>query len=644
MGAAMMAIISKALFEAEARLSRPGDTLPLERYNSSNKALTALGSDGRLFLVTVRPPDERLWLVAVLERPAQRDGAWVAAPNRVAIRDITSLRAQIRFANGKGISAEAGALGMSLQTPRPLADEDVALLDGGAATAKPAKTSVARTKAPPATSAPPPEPPAASAPPPGKASATAAKATDLATAVRNQQHARALDLALDRWQTSRAPSLAELIARLSARAPTPAPKIATTDLAQATIDDVRMLVETSATLPPDPRIAATYVAMLLQPPFTSLRSRVVWTPLRKQLGDRHADPRALARLEPLSDDYTRVFGKTKMGEEMQRGVRRLVDQLRKRFATPADDDEARQLLALVEPAATTAPPPPARSDHRGDALLAAIYANPDDDDARLVYADWLLEHDDPRGDFINLQFRRHRGETLSPADDKREARLLKKHLKAWMGPLYGVTYKDENRFARGFLERCVFEPRGAATGKAMNHPAWSTVREIEVRPNSSGLGEAVLAQPVMRHLRTLIHCNGPLLDLLLKQEGFMLEELRLFTLGGVSGQRNDAERSRLWGLLLAGERLTQLRRLVVGEWTYVQPEQQVALLQSPLGRRLERVVFQSRWAEQPLLPLLLQQQATVPALEIHNRDKPPRVQRLGKGRDGKYVLVEATTA
>jgi uncharacterized protein (TIGR02996 family) len=40
----------------------------------------------------------------------------------------------------------------------------------------------------------------------------------------------------------------------------------------------------------------------------------------------------------------------------------------------------------------------------GDALLEAIFANADDDTARLVYADWLDENDQPeRAEFIRVQ-------------------------------------------------------------------------------------------------------------------------------------------------------------------------------------------------------------------------------------------------
>src|SRR5438067_2599438 len=47
--------------------------------------------------------------------------------------------------------------------------------------------------------------------------------------------------------------------------------------------------------------------------------------------------------------------------------------------------------AFPEPAATL----PGEAD-----ILATVVANPADDTAKLVYADWLEEHDDPRGPFL----------------------------------------------------------------------------------------------------------------------------------------------------------------------------------------------------------------------------------------------------
>ncbi len=133
----LLAIISKAVFEAFAKTAKVGEVLSIDRYTSENKALAPLGDGGRLFLVTVRPPavgqsGEQLWLVAVLESPRRRSGAWVAANNVVPIADLAPVRSRIKFASGTGISAKSGALGMSLQTPRQLTAGDVVLL--GAAT------------------------------------------------------------------------------------------------------------------------------------------------------------------------------------------------------------------------------------------------------------------------------------------------------------------------------------------------------------------------------------------------------------------------------------------------------------------------------------------------------------------------------
>ncbi|MFY1827708.1 hypothetical protein ACN47A_17435 [Myxococcus fulvus] len=128
----MLAIISKAIFEKEAAGLSPGKVLPTDRYRSQSKHLSPLENGGRLFLVTVRPPDEALWLVAVLEGLSLDDDGWVGRKNRVPITDVTTSIPKLRFESGKGIQAAKGALGMSLQTPRTLTAGDVELLLSGA--------------------------------------------------------------------------------------------------------------------------------------------------------------------------------------------------------------------------------------------------------------------------------------------------------------------------------------------------------------------------------------------------------------------------------------------------------------------------------------------------------------------------------
>jgi uncharacterized protein (TIGR02996 family) len=86
------------------------------------------------------------------------------------------------------------------------------------------------------------------------------------------------------------------------------------------------------------------------------------------------------------------------------------------------------------------------------ALLDEIYANPRDDNPRLIYADWLMDQGDPRGEFISLQCQRNRLESTDPAFRrmrKRELELLKQAKGAWVGPIQQMV--DRFEFKRGFV-------------------------------------------------------------------------------------------------------------------------------------------------------------------------------------------------
>ncbi|MGZ3455711.1 MAG: hypothetical protein ACXVEF_39265 [Polyangiales bacterium] len=135
--ASVMAIISKAEFDKFAggtARDHGGVCYALDRYVSSHKALETLREGGSLFLVTVRPPNDKLLLVAILEKPKHDGTAWVSAKkNAITSIPIGSVKGRLKFDTGKGIDAKPGALGMSLQTPRRLTDDDVRLLREAAA-------------------------------------------------------------------------------------------------------------------------------------------------------------------------------------------------------------------------------------------------------------------------------------------------------------------------------------------------------------------------------------------------------------------------------------------------------------------------------------------------------------------------------
>ncbi len=610
----LLAIVSKAVFEADNRNASVGQVLAIDRYVSTNKALEPLRGGGRLFLVTVRPPDEQLWLVAVLESPKHDGKAWVAKANTRPIANISSLRGSIRFTSDTGISATKGALGMSLQTPRQLTDEDVAMMLGSApapASAKkmaaapvaPKKAAPPKKEAAPSKAAPPsPTPP----PPPKKASGD-----DGSKQLSSGKWANALEPLLARWKDERAPELAELIERVSSQlAPPKSWQLERADAAKfdlvaflSTLTDGKFAdslsrIQKLEKLGPDPRVAAALTRLIVTPPFTAQSSREFWSSLYEQLSDRHADPRTLDALKPLAKDYQATFGRTKMGEAMERRVQALVKTLSERFATVPHADVTKQLALL--PAAKAAPTgPKTKSGQSLEELLAAVYERPDDDGVREVYADALLEVGDPRGEFMTLQLRRARGETLTPTEVKQEAALQKKHVKEWLGPLYDVLYTTHLEFRRGFLYAAQIRPVGKAIPAARNHPAWSTVRELNMSTGGTNeRGASLILQPNARRIRVLTNIVYLVLDELAASpgDGRELEVLDLSWLPiGEGGGGDYAEVSqRAWKATLTGKAFPKLRELRFGYEASGNLEALEALWTSPLVKRLERVQFFSQ--------------------------------------------------
>jgi uncharacterized protein (TIGR02996 family) len=102
------------------------------------------------------------------------------------------------------------------------------------------------------------------------------------------------------------------------------------------------------------------------------------------------------------------------------------------------------------------------------AFLAAITAAPDDDLPRLVYADWLDEHDEPaRAEFIRFQCAAARGDRTS---QRRANELETRHGSAWLEPLARVVFRAE--FRRGFVEHAILSaPAFLAHGSALRREA-----------------------------------------------------------------------------------------------------------------------------------------------------------------------------
>lgn len=90
-----------------------------------------------------------------------------------------------------------------------------------------------------------------------------------------------------------------------------------------------------------------------------------------------------------------------------------------------------------------------------ESLLAAVYERREDDAPRLVYADWLTDHGDPRGEFVQIQCRLARmsdDDPTRPALQHREQELLTRHEQAWRAELPAMPGFVWGPFRRGFVE------------------------------------------------------------------------------------------------------------------------------------------------------------------------------------------------
>jgi uncharacterized protein (TIGR02996 family) len=142
------------------------------------------------------------------------------------------------------------------------------------------------------------------------------------------------------------------------------------------------------------------------------------------------------------------------------------------------------------------------------AFLEAIYAAPEDDEPRRVYADWLLQDNDPRGEYIHLQLLA----TKNPKQRRRERALFVVHVDRWIDELgadpAGVV------FERGFV--AIARPRGRLMCAV---PGWGTVHTLlDAIPHDE------VAMPALRVLDRL---TDPQLELLARRrEPLLARELR----------------------------------------------------------------------------------------------------------------------
>jgi len=238
--------------------------------------------------------------------------------------------------------------------------------------------------------------------------------------------------------------------------------------------------------PRDPRLTDAMLAQLAPRVYVSLNA---WAPMWSTLRASN-DPRAIAVLR----DWIARPGPA----PQKRAAQKVVAALEKKFpkGVPALTADEKRLLGGVDEGAD-----------RDAELLAAIWSSANDDGPRLVYADFLQERGDPRGEFIMLQCER----ALDAAKRARMRELKNAHWNKWLGPLRPAVLETKTvQFERGFLALCTVcaawgyshddadDPRERAIRALMDHPAWSTLREVRI----TRLAKRTRA-PLLAHLARL---------------------------------------------------------------------------------------------------------------------------------------------
>ena len=305
---------------------------------------------------------------------------------------------------------------------------------------------------------------------------------------------------LGRWRVSRSPLLADTLQRMA----TEEWLDETYKLARTGLEHARGPVSRLLSLD-DPRLTVFLVECLLVPRWPSSGAQPLWAAIFARLVGLK-DKRAIAPLKSAMRSvphFTGIAHTRWMLAQLEATLTALEETCRtlphqeSHVPTPAGLRPAPVSGFFVT---ATGKEPPADAQK----LLEAVWAAPDDDGARRVVTDALLEKNDPWGEFIVLGFRIAEGKATE-AEKKRAASLLHVHGQRFGGPIAQVARKNQWAFEKGFLVSCTPDrsmvPR-RRWEEAASAPHWATVRTVRLTQKTPQWWvTAWAANPALRSLR-----------------------------------------------------------------------------------------------------------------------------------------------
>lgn len=263
-----------------------------------------------------------------------------------------------------------------------------------------------------------------------------------------------------------------------------------------------LAVELAERHPPDPRVADMLLELIDSPPFRrshpSLYRRIF------QALTHIDDPRAKQRILDLADSYRGTRRTAPFGHPGLRELHACADHFELRKEAPPLPDAAAALCSRLREHLAGSRERRRRTRAEGAELLLAIYADPSNTEARLIYADFLQELGDPRGELIALQCAREAEPAAQPT--RRERDLIKTYGRLWMGAIEPVVLKSGFAYRRGFLGVCRYKAELVEHRQLVERPEWSTVEALDVAAHIYATGAAPLL--LSQHMNALRRVVG----------------------------------------------------------------------------------------------------------------------------------------
>jgi uncharacterized protein (TIGR02996 family) len=124
-------------------------------------------------------------------------------------------------------------------------------------------------------------------------------------------------------------------------------------------------------------------------------------------------------------------------------------------------------------------------------FLQAIHDDPDNDDLRLVFADWLEERGNPRGELMRLQVWRGPAAPARGERTQRVRELQARHGREWLGPLHS-RLRDWSAVGGLFrVDLDLHDYWAALDAVPLDDPRWLWVDGVKLRAGSLGARAAL---------------------------------------------------------------------------------------------------------------------------------------------------------